>query len=406
MVPSPPSASCAPVVSPPLRPWLLFCLPTGQSVCHVVYIFQPRYYCSPPAHSHAKYMFVSACVWPALFMARLRVSRFSHSCRGLLVLLINQYSGDTCCDATVALHLAVVRFLVEHLYVLPKTRLLTRKQFNSIHSRVLGLQFEEYHGQTQALLQWYWGVSSSVMSPVRPLLQCRIWVKNLFPQSQTSEHRKFHLFSGFSFWSVRHSGGGYSFLLGSTSFSRCAFRYLNANPIEACTGAMPFVAFVQCGIIVGPGSLWLLHNYCRHYIPFDRCVFIHDLRVKGPVEAWLYAGCLAKSPTACPSSDSFFFFPDITRDPDSTEVGYHYDGSPLGGLTTRRGPTLRERRDGGTHSCFAFATQPLSKCSSGKVRIDLRRSGDDEGLDLGASSGITDAFYGRGAPSFFRGSFL
>lgn len=52
----------------------------------------------------------------------------------------------------------------------------------------------------------------------------------------------------------------------------------------------------------------------------SRCVFIHDPRVKGPVEAWLYAGCQAKSPSAYPSSDNSFFFPDMSRDPDSVEV--------------------------------------------------------------------------------------
>lgn len=55
-----------------------------------------------------------------------------------------------------------------------------------------------------------------------------------------------------------------------------------------------------------------------------RCVFIHDPRVKGPLEAWLYAGHQTKSSAAAyPSSDSSFFFPDMPRDPDSFEVHRH-----------------------------------------------------------------------------------
>lgn len=46
-----------------------------------------------------------------------------------------------------------------------------------------------------------------------------------------------------------------------------------------------------------------------------RCVFIHDPRVQGRQEAWLYAGSHMSS--AYHSSDSAFFFPDIPRDPDS-----------------------------------------------------------------------------------------
>lgn len=52
-----------------------------------------------------------------------------------------------------------------------------------------------------------------------------------------------------------------------------------------------------------------------------RCVFIHDPRVQGACEAWLPAGCQPKStPPAYPSSDCSFFFPDMSRDPDSLEV--------------------------------------------------------------------------------------
>lgn len=52
-----------------------------------------------------------------------------------------------------------------------------------------------------------------------------------------------------------------------------------------------------------------------------RCVFIHDPRAKGPVDAWLYARSYTRSPSsAYPSSDSSFFFPDVQRDPDSYEV--------------------------------------------------------------------------------------
>lgn len=53
----------------------------------------------------------------------------------------------------------------------------------------------------------------------------------------------------------------------------------------------------------------------RAHTLWCRCVFIHDPRVQGCQEAWLYAGSHMSS--AYHSSDSAFFFPDLPRDPDS-----------------------------------------------------------------------------------------
>lgn len=53
---------------------------------------------------------------------------------------------------------------------------------------------------------------------------------------------------------------------------------------------------------------------------FCRCVFVHDPRVQGRQEAWLYAGSHMSS--AYHSSDSAFFFPDLRRDPDSQVKQY------------------------------------------------------------------------------------
>lgn len=68
------------------------------------------------------------------------------------------------------------------------------------------------------------------------------------------------------------------------------------------------------------------------FFPTQRCVFIHDPRVKGPEEASLLvshgggkggvtsAASASAAANACPPSDASFFFPDLVRDIDSTEV--------------------------------------------------------------------------------------
>ncbi|CAM9507399.1 unnamed protein product [Ectocarpus sp. 8 AP-2014] len=61
-----------------------------------------------------------------------------------------------------------------------------------------------------------------------------------------------------------------------------------------------------------PCMTWVATGSCPYS---SRCVFIHDPRVQGRQEAWLYAGSHMSS--AYHSSDSAFFFPDLPRDPDS-----------------------------------------------------------------------------------------
>eukprot|EP00903_Cladosiphon_okamuranus_P016161 g14914.t1 len=61
-----------------------------------------------------------------------------------------------------------------------------------------------------------------------------------------------------------------------------------------------------------PCMTWVATGSCPYS---TRCVFIHDPRVQGRQEAWLYAGSHMSS--AYHSSDSAFFFPDLPRDPDS-----------------------------------------------------------------------------------------
>ncbi|CAN0283191.1 unnamed protein product [Pylaiella littoralis] len=74
-----------------------------------------------------------------------------------------------------------------------------------------------------------------------------------------------------------------------------------------------------------PCMTWVATGSCPYS---TRCVFVHDPRVQGREEAWLYAGSHMSS--AYHSSDSAFFFPDLRRDPDSQlpKDSFLYDLDP------------------------------------------------------------------------------
>ncbi|CAM9604998.1 unnamed protein product [Ascophyllum nodosum] len=101
--------------------------------------------------------------------------------------------------------------------------------------------------------------------------------------------------------------------------ARCAFahgeeelRYRTLREMENA-GRIPDATKYRCY----PCMTWVATGSCPYS---SRCVFIHDPRIKGPREAWLYAGSQGKSQSAYPSSDNCFFFPDMVRDPDTLEV--------------------------------------------------------------------------------------
>ncbi|CAN0242626.1 unnamed protein product, partial [Pylaiella littoralis] len=132
---------------------------------------------------------------------------------------------------------------------------------------------------------------------------------------------------------------------------RCAFahgreelRFRTLREMENA-GRIPDANKYRCV----PCMTWVSTGSCPYH---PRCVFIHDPRVEGPEEAWLYvsnsfsggaAAAASASASAnanaaaaanvCPSSPASFFFPDIVRDIDSTEIPTHHARYDIDALT-------------------------------------------------------------------------
>ncbi|CAM9605208.1 unnamed protein product [Ascophyllum nodosum] len=166
---------------------------------------------------------------------------------------------------------------------------------------------------------------------------------------------------------------------------RCAFahgmgelKYRTLREMQNA-GRIPDAAKYRCY----PCMTWVATGSCPYA---SRCVFIHDPRVKGPIEAYLYARGHARSPSsAYPSSDSSFFFPDVPRDPDSYELPADlclYDLDP----SMSRSPHQSDRAVYNLWYSFVSMLEeedavPMEISGSLSVEDQERPTGKDRGLN-------------------------
>lgn len=66
-----------------------------------------------------------------------------------------------------------------------------------------------------------------------------------------------------------------------------------------------------------PCASWISTGACPYN---DRCVFIHDPRVKGPAKAWLYATPGSSSSRYTSAKNSPLFWPDLPTPADQTDA--------------------------------------------------------------------------------------